>query len=51
MFAVPFSGCTVTNDIRTMIETYFVGNIILEHRNMEGILDASSLDVATLGIS
>lgn len=51
MFLVRFTGSTVTNEIRTMIETYYVGNIMLSHRNMEGTFDASFLDVATLGIS
>lgn len=50
MFLVNFSGCTVTNEIRTMIETFYVGNILLSHRNIEGTLDASFLDAAAQGV-
>lgn len=40
MVLVNFKGCTVSNEIRTMIETYYVGNIMLSSNNIQ---DASQL--------
>ena len=37
MVLVNFKGCTVSNEIRTMIETYYVGNIMLSSNNIQGM--------------
>ncbi|KAF8471912.1 glycoside hydrolase superfamily [Kalaharituber pfeilii] len=34
MILINFDGYTVTNEIRTMIENYYVGNIVLSHKNI-----------------
>lgn len=36
MILVNFKGCTVTDDIRLMIETFYVGGIMLSAQNIEG---------------
>ena len=36
MVLVNFKGCTVSKGIRTMIETYYVGNIMLSPDNIRG---------------
>lgn len=36
MVLVNFKGCTVSNEIRTMVETYYVGNIMLSPNNIQG---------------
>lgn len=50
MIVVDFSGYTVTNELRRLIEEYYVGNILLSHKNIEGTLDTSFLGVASLGV-
>lgn len=37
MVMVVFDGLSVTPDIQTMIEKYYVGNILLTSRNIRGI--------------
>lgn len=37
MVMVVFDGLSVTPDIQTMIEKYYVGNILLTARNIQGI--------------
>lgn len=37
MIMVVFDGLSVTPDIQTMIEKYYVGNIFLTARNIQGI--------------
>lgn len=38
MILVDFNGCTVTHEIRTMIETFYVGNIMLSSKNIQGMI-------------
>lgn len=37
MIMVGFEGLSVTPDVRMMIEKYYVGNIILTRRNIQGM--------------
>jgi hypothetical protein len=43
MIMVVFDGLSVTPDIQTMIEKYYVGNILLTTRNIRGTFSCTRL--------
>ena len=43
MFLIGFQGLTLSQEVRDLIEHYFIGNIIFARRNITGLISPSLL--------